>query len=135
MLQVNDLSGGYSGKSVVKNVTFHVKKGRILGILGPNGSGKSTLLKMISGIINPTTGEVLIENQPIKSYDVKQLAKKMAVLPQLNASTFSNRVYDAVSLGRYPHQTGFFRLGQMWMNRWYSMLWKALMLRATRSII
>lgn len=108
MLQVNDLSGGYSGKSVVKNVTFHVKKGRILGILGPNGSGKSTLLKMISGIINPTTGEVLIENQPIKSYDVKELAKKMAVLPQLNASTFSNRVYDAVSLGRYPHQTGFF---------------------------
>ncbi|MCH7320532.1 adenosylcobinamide amidohydrolase [Solibacillus sp. MA9] len=108
MLKVNDLSGGYSGKSIVKNVTFHVKKGRILGILGPNGSGKSTLLKMISGIISPTSGEVLIENQPIKSYDVKQLAKKMAVLPQLNASTFSNLVYDAVSLGRYPHQTGFF---------------------------
>ena len=108
MLQVNGLSGGYNGKSIVKNVTFHVKKGRILGILGPNGSGKSTLLKMISGIINPTAGEVFIEQQPIKSYDAKQLAKKMAVLPQLNASTFSNRVYDAVSLGRFPHQTGFF---------------------------
>lgn len=108
MLKVNGLSGGYNGKSVVKNVTFHVKKGRILGILGPNGSGKSTLLKMISGIIHTTAGEVLIDSQPIKSYDVKQLAKKMAVLPQLNASTFSNRVYDAVSLGRYPHQTGFF---------------------------
>ena len=108
MLKVTGLSGGYNGNSVVKNVTFHVKKGRILGILGPNGSGKSTLLKMISGIIHTTAGEVFIDNQPIKSYDVKQLAKKMAVLPQLNASTFSNRVYDAVSLGRYPHQTGFF---------------------------
>ena len=70
MLQVNGLSGGYNGKSIVKNVTFHVKKGRILGILGPNGSGKSTLLKMISGILHPTAGEVLIEQHPIKSYSI-----------------------------------------------------------------
>ncbi|MER1990808.1 MAG: ABC transporter ATP-binding protein, partial [Solibacillus isronensis] len=49
-----------------------------------------------------------IEAKPLKSYDNKQLAKKMAVLPQLNARAFTNSVYDAVSLGRYPHQSGFF---------------------------
>ena len=108
MLTVNNLTGGYSDKPIIKNMTFHVEKGKILGILGPNGSGKSTLLKMISGIIRPTSGQVMIDNQPIESYDVKELAKKMAVLPQLHASTFSNSVYDAVSLGRYPHQSGFF---------------------------
>jgi len=108
MLKVNNLSGGYGGKTVVKNMTFHVEKGRILGILGPNGSGKSTLLKMISGVLKCETGEIFIEEKPLKSYDNKQLAKKMAVLPQLNASAFTNSVYDAVSLGRYPHQSGFF---------------------------
>lgn len=108
MLTVTNLVGGYSGKPIIKNMTFHVEKGKILGILGPNGSGKSTLLKMISGIIQPTSGEVIIDGQPIERYEVKHLAKKMAVLPQLHASTFSNSVYDAVSLGRYPHQSGFF---------------------------
>lgn len=108
MLKVNNLSGGYGGKTIIKNMTFHVEKGRILGILGPNGSGKSTLLKMISGVLKPETGEILIEEKSLKSYDIKQLAKKMAVLPQLNASAFTNSVYDAVSLGRYPHQSGFF---------------------------
>ncbi|MEK4629961.1 MAG: adenosylcobinamide amidohydrolase [Solibacillus sp.] len=108
MLKVHQLTGGYAGESIVKNMTFHVKKGKILGILGPNGSGKSTLLKLISGVIKPTNGEVYINNKSIESYDVRQLAKKMAVLPQLHASTFSNAVYDAVSLGRYPHQSGFF---------------------------
>ena len=108
MLKVNNLTGGYANVEIVKNVSFHVKKGKILGILGPNGSGKSTLLKMISGVIPPTSGQVIIDEKPIESYEVKQLAKKMAVLPQLHASTFSNAVYDAVSLGRYPHQSGFF---------------------------
>ena len=108
MLSVNNLVGGYSETPIIKNVTFHVEKGKILGILGPNGSGKSTLLKMISGIVRPTSGQVMIDQQPIENYDVKKLAKKMAVLPQLHASTFSNTVYDAVSLGRYPHQSGFF---------------------------
>ncbi len=40
MLKVHQLTGGYAGESIVKNMTFHVKKGKILGILGPNGSGK-----------------------------------------------------------------------------------------------
>lgn len=108
MLKVNNLAGGYANVEIIKNVTFHVEKGKILGILGPNGSGKSTLLKMISGVIRPTSGQVIIDEKPIESYEAKQLAKKMAVLPQLHASTFSNAVYDAVSLGRYPHQSGFF---------------------------
>ena len=108
MIQVEQLSGGYGGASVVKNVSFAVKKGEVLGVLGPNGSGKSTLLKVMSGILPATTGSVLLDGKNIKSYTARALAKKMAVLPQLHANAFSNTVREAVSLGRYPHQTGFF---------------------------
>ena len=57
MLQVENVSGGYDRKIIVKNVSFEVGKGEMLGILGPNGSGKSTLLKVISGILHMESGE------------------------------------------------------------------------------
>lgn len=108
MIHVEAVSGGYNGKEIIKGVSFDVKKGKILGILGPNGSGKSTLLKLISGILKPTTGKLEIDGKELGTYESKQLAKKMAVLPQLHASAFSNSVYDTVSIGRYPYQSGLF---------------------------
>jgi iron complex transport system ATP-binding protein len=108
MLKVNGLTGGYHEVPIIKNVSFHVDKGEMLGILGPNGSGKSTLLKVISGVLPTKEGTVELDGKPIKTYTSKELAKQMAVLPQLHAHAFSHTVRDAVSLGRYPHQTGFF---------------------------
>ncbi|MFJ7668528.1 adenosylcobinamide amidohydrolase [Lysinibacillus sp. NPDC097195] len=108
MIIVEHLSGGYEDVPIVKDVSFTVEKGKILGILGPNGSGKSTLLKVISGILPATAGTVLVDGKNIKAYSPRMLAQKMAVLPQLHANAFSNTVREAVSLGRYPHQTGFF---------------------------
>jgi len=108
VIVVEHLSGGYEDVPIVKDISFTVKKGKILGILGPNGSGKSTLLKVMSGILPATTGTIAIDGQNILSYNARALAKKMAVLPQLHANAFSNTVREAVSLGRYPHQTGFF---------------------------
>ena len=108
MIVVEHLSGGYEDVPIVKDISFTVEKGKILGILGPNGSGKSTLLKVMSGILPATAGTVSVDGQNILSYNARALAKKMAVLPQLHANAFSNSVREAVSLGRYPHQTGFF---------------------------
>ena len=108
MLEVQNISGGYGEQLIVKNVSFIVEKGRMLGILGPNGSGKSTLLKMITGVIQPKSGDVHIDSKPLARYNAKTLARKMAVLPQLHANAFSNTVREAVSLGRFPHQTSFF---------------------------
>ncbi|MER2261354.1 MAG: heme ABC transporter ATP-binding protein [Psychrobacillus sp.] len=108
MLEIKNISGGYNQKLVVHDVSFQVSKGEMLGILGPNGSGKSTLLKLMSGILTPSSGEVLIEGKPLKSYSSKELAKRLAVLPQLHNQAFSHTVRDTVSLGRYPHQTGWF---------------------------
>lgn len=108
MLKVQHISGGYGAKSIVKDVSFTLERGKILGILGPNGCGKSTLLKLISGILPRQSGEVWIDEQPIQSYSTRELARKMAVLPQLHVNAFSNTVREVVSLGRYPHQKGFF---------------------------
>ncbi|MER2108042.1 MAG: adenosylcobinamide amidohydrolase [Solibacillus sp.] len=108
MLKVENIAGGYGQTPVVQDISFEVAPGKILGILGPNGSGKSTLLKLISGTMKPLSGAVYIEGQALHTYKTKQLAQKMAVLPQLHANAFSNTVYDAVALGRYPHQSSFF---------------------------
>lgn len=108
MLKIENLSGGYDGKQIVKSISFNVAKGEILGILGPNGSGKSTLLKLISGILKPTSGQVEIDGLPANAYSAKAFARKVAVLPQLHAHAFSHTVRETVELGRYPHQSGLF---------------------------
>lgn len=110
MLNVKQLSGGYDPKKpIIKDISFKVEKGQFVGILGPNGSGKSTLIKVISGILAETSGSVLIDGKNRKDYSTKELARKMAVLPQLHAHAFSHSVRETVSIGRYPHQNSWFQ--------------------------
>ncbi len=106
MLDVKQLTGGYGERTIVKDVSFHVRENTMLGILGPNGSGKSTLLKMISGSLPIKSGTVHIAGRERSRYKSKELARKMAVLPQLNPHAFSHTVRDTVALGRYPYQSG-----------------------------
>ena len=113
MLKANNISGGYDTTPILKNISFSVSKGKFLGILGPNGCGKSTLLKIISGLLKPTSGNVLIDEVDINKYTSRQLAQKMTVLPQLHTAAFSSTVRETVSIGRYPHQSGFF---SSWSN-------------------
>lgn len=113
MLTVQQLTGGYSSESVIKNVSFELNKGELFGILGPNGSGKTTLLKMLSGILPFEQGEILLKGKSLKSYPAKELAKIIAVLPQHSIQAFSYTVKETVSLGRYAHQKGWF---QTWSN-------------------
>ncbi|SIT69919.1 adenosylcobinamide amidohydrolase [Edaphobacillus lindanitolerans] len=109
MLKVSGLTGGYDiGNPVVRSVSFEVEAGTMLGILGPNGSGKSTLLKMLSGLLPAASGTVEVGGRNIGDYSRKAFARQVAVLPQLQADTFSHTVYETVSLGRYPHQSGLF---------------------------
>ncbi len=108
VLQVKNLSGGYSDKNILKNITFTVDRGEMFGILGPNGSGKSTLLKMISRLLPFKDGEIMVANHPIQNYSSKELAKLMAVLPQVTSEVFPFTVRETVELGRYAHQRSLF---------------------------
>jgi ABC-2 type transport system ATP-binding protein len=65
MLEARDLGKFYSGIPAVKGVNFTVRRGDVLGLLGPNGSGKSTTVSMITCLLEPTTGQVLLDGEPV----------------------------------------------------------------------
>jgi ABC-2 type transport system ATP-binding protein len=65
MLELRSVTKRYSGIPVVKDVSFIAQAGEVTGYLGPNGSGKSTTFKMITGLIEPSDGEILFQGEPI----------------------------------------------------------------------
>ena len=65
MLELQNVTKRYTGIPVVSGVSFIARAGEVTGYLGPNGSGKSTTLKMITGLIEPSEGEILFNGQPI----------------------------------------------------------------------
>ena len=65
MLEVRNLTKLYNGIPAVENISFSIRRGQILGYLGPNGSGKSTTLKMLTGLIEPTAGQVLFDGKRV----------------------------------------------------------------------
>ena len=65
MLELRGVTKKYTGITVVSDVSFMARRGEITGYLGPNGSGKSTTLKMITGLIEPSAGEILFDGEPI----------------------------------------------------------------------
>lgn len=65
LLQCINLNKSYGGKHVLKNINLKIEKGKIIGLLGKNGTGKSTLIKLINDLLTPTSGEILINGEPV----------------------------------------------------------------------
>ncbi len=107
MLEVNNVSCGYDGLNVVKNVSFKVNRGENICIVGPNGCGKSTLLKSIANLIN-YKGNILLDSKEIGGLNRKELATKIALMTQSSHIHFPYTVYETVALGRYAHLKGVF---------------------------
>lgn len=81
MLQIRQLTKCYSGIPVVDRVHFEIRPGEILGYLGPNGAGKSTTVKMLTGLIEPTSGEILLEGRNVRE-DMKAFQRRMGYVPE-----------------------------------------------------
>ena len=107
MLKIKNLSSGYDGVDVIRNINLCVNKGENLIIIGPNGCGKSTLLKTIANIIE-YKGSIKIDDKEISSLNRKSLAKKVGLMSQVSEIYFPYTVYETVSLGRYPYSKGIF---------------------------
>ena len=95
--------GRHGAAQVVDGVSLTIPRGSIVGLLGPNGSGKSTLIRLVSGILQPRSGEIWIEGKPIAQYSRRDLARRLAIVPQETHSTFDVIVIDMVLMGRYAH--------------------------------
>lgn len=107
MLKISNVTCGYDGIDVVKNVSFKVNRGENICIVGPNGCGKSTLLKAIANLIN-YKGQILLDSKEISKLSRKELATKIAIMTQASHIHFPYTVYETVSLGRYAYLKGVF---------------------------
>ena len=104
IMETKDLGYSYREKKVLDSISLSVGKGEILGILGPNGCGKSTLLKNLNRNLSPEHGCVLVEDGDIAGMRKKDIAKKVAVVPQSNEIRFAFTVKEIVEMGRMPFQ-------------------------------
>jgi iron complex transport system ATP-binding protein len=108
IFKIDDIECSYGAAKVLNGLTFSIAAGSFTGIIGPNGSGKSTLLKSLGRVLKPVKGAVLLDKEDLYSLDIRDVAKKMAVVPQETAVNFSFTVNDVVIMGRSPH-LGFFQ--------------------------
>jgi ABC-2 type transport system ATP-binding protein len=81
MLEARHLTKRYLGSAVVRDVTFDVPRGEVVGYLGPNGSGKSTTVKMLTGLVDPSAGMVLWEGQAIRE-DLTAFRCRLGYVPE-----------------------------------------------------
>jgi iron complex transport system ATP-binding protein len=107
MLQVADVSFAYAAAPVLRHVSFTAPAGRIVGLLGPNGSGKTTLLRVIAGTLTPSAGSVRIDDADVRALSRREIARRVAVVPQETHSAFDFTALDIVLMGRYPHLRAF----------------------------
>ncbi|MEG4804966.1 ABC transporter ATP-binding protein [Microcoleus sp. ARI1-B5] len=103
-LEIRNLTGGYGEVAIAQNITLSLQSGEWLSLIGANGSGKSTFLKLISRILTPQQGLVLLDGKAIHAEPAAIVAQKLAILPQQQTVPEGLTVRQLVSLGRAPHQ-------------------------------
>lgn len=81
MIQTKNLNKSYKKQEVNKDISLLVPKNSIYGLLGPNGAGKSTLLKMLTGMINPTSGEIIYKEKPWSENDLLEIGSLIEQSP------------------------------------------------------
>ncbi len=102
-LDVEELSVSFDRRPVLREITFSVPEGRIVALLGPNGAGKSTLLRAIDRILRPTSGRIRLDGRDVAAMNPRELARRVAYVPQRDEQRRSASVFDVVLLGRVPH--------------------------------
>jgi len=111
-IEVRDLIYEVPRKRILNNINFCVEQGEIISIMGQSGSGKTTLLKLMTGLLRPTSGQILIDGDDIGSLSETALDKvrlKMGLVFQYAALFDSLNVYDNIVFGVVRHQKGVTR--------------------------
>ena len=98
-LEVRHLSFSYGEHEVLKDISFDLQPGEFLSVLGPNGVGKSTLFRCILGLPADYKGEILSNNDDLRRMPRREMARRIAYIPQINRPTFGYTVLDTVLMG------------------------------------
>lgn len=102
-VEVKNLNFSYRKTPTLNNISFKVEKGEFLGIIGPNGSGKTTLLKTLNKILKTKEAQILIDEKNIEEYKLRELARKIAYVPQNTSINFDYTAYEVALMGRNPY--------------------------------
>ena len=112
-LEIAELQAGYgNGTTVIEDINLKVAEGEIVTLIGANGSGKSTILKTIGRLLKPVAGGVYLDGREVHAWKTGTLARKLAVLPQVNVAPDDLTVQDLVEYGRYPYRRRFHGLSE-----------------------
>jgi iron complex transport system ATP-binding protein len=87
----------------LSELSFTIAPGEIVGVIGPNSSGKTTLIRLLTRVLEPATGEIRLEGDPIHRLASTDLARRIGVVPQGILPQFPFTVGELVLMGRYPH--------------------------------
>ena len=107
MLEAHNLTVGYNGDLVLRDVNLTAARGQFVGVVGPNGSGKSTLVRALSRVLHPVAGQALLDGTDIYQMSARELARHLAVVAQEQAIAFDFPVREIVLMGRSPHLSRF----------------------------
>jgi iron complex transport system ATP-binding protein len=105
-LQLAGVHAAPWGQALLKDITFTLQPGAVLGLAGPNGAGKSSLLQLIAGDVRISTGQLTFDGRSLAQWSLQDRAQYMAVLPQMSLLNFPYTVDEVVMLGRIPHSSG-----------------------------
>lgn len=103
-LETSHLELGYGSTVVISDLSYTVPEGRITSLVGRNGCGKSTLLRAMGRLSRPRGGAVLLDGRSIAETPPRELARKLAILPQSPSAPEGMTVGELVRHGRYPHR-------------------------------
>ncbi|TCJ04754.1 ABC transporter ATP-binding protein [Cytobacillus praedii] len=109
-ISTKQLTLSYGDTTIINELDLEIPKGEITVFIGGNGCGKSTLLRSIARLLKPKSGAVLLDGEAIARLSTKDVARKMAILPQSPSAPEGLTVLQLVKQGRYPYQT--------WLKQW-----------------
>ena len=92
LLECKNVNKRFGKKEVLKNVNLTIPKGKIIGLLGPNGSGKTTLIKLINGLLEPNSGEILVKGEKVGT----KSKKIISYLPERSYVDFNMKVKELI---------------------------------------
>jgi iron complex transport system ATP-binding protein len=101
MLEAKNVSVNYGKRHAVVDVSLRVSPGDMTAIIGANGAGKSSLLRALNGALQPTTGEILLDGEPLSSFTRRAIGRRIAVVTQEALLAFPVSVLEYVLGGRY----------------------------------
>lgn len=103
-IDVNNATFSYDEeRPIFRNISFSVSQGEVLCLLGPNGAGKSTLIRCLNRLLPLSSGTVYLDGQDISRLSRRQIAKKIAYVPQSHIPAFPYTVFNVVLMGRTAH--------------------------------